>query len=109
MTTEEDDLLLVVETAQQYKVSERTVERWIERGLPAFKATDEQLLHLLGKKRLRGSPPKGVWLIPRSSLPQKERKNLSLRCADPGPLTMSVKTIHLLPTPLFPRGCSFPT
>ena len=68
----ESDLLVVAEVAQRYAVSERTVERWIEKGLPAMKATDEQLLHLLWSKRLRGLPPKGVWLIPRSSLSQIE-------------------------------------
>jgi hypothetical protein len=72
-TDNEDDLLLVFEIAQQYKVSERTVERWIERGLSASKATEEQLLHFLGDKRLKGLPPKGVWLIPRSSLRQIEQ------------------------------------
>ncbi len=68
----EPDLLVVAEVAERYAVSERTVERWIEKGLPAAKATDEQLLHLLRAKRLQGLPPKGVWVIPRSSLGQVE-------------------------------------
>ncbi|HYU71677.1 MAG TPA: hypothetical protein VEL31_03265 [Ktedonobacteraceae bacterium] len=72
MDTQEGDLLLVAEVARQYEVSERTVERWIERGLDAQKATDEQLLQLLRSKRLKGLPPKGVWLIPRSNLIQLE-------------------------------------
>src|SRR5712691_4102872 len=73
MSTEDHDLLLVTEIAKQYRVSERTVERWIERGLDATKATDEQLLQLLRSKRLKGLPPKGVWLIQRSDLGQIER------------------------------------
>jgi transposase len=68
----EPDHLVVAEIAERYAVSERTVERWIEKGLPAAKATDEQLLYLLRTKRLRGLPPKGVWLIPRSGLSRIE-------------------------------------
>lgn len=68
----EPDHLVVAEVAERYAVSERTVERWIEKGLSAAKATDEQLLHLLRTKRLRGLPPKGVWLIPQSGLSQIE-------------------------------------
>jgi transposase len=67
------DLLVVAEVAEQYGVSQRTVERWIERGLDAQKATDEQILQLLERKRIRGLPPKGIWVIRRSDLKQIEQ------------------------------------
>jgi phage terminase Nu1 subunit (DNA packaging protein) len=69
MHSHEDDLLLVTEVAEQYGVSVRTVERWVEQGLPAQKATNEQLLALLAQKRLKGWPPKGVWVIAGESAP----------------------------------------
>lgn len=72
MHSTEDELLLVTEVAEQYGVSVRTVERWVEQGLPAQKATEEQLLALLASQRLKGWPPKGVWVIPRESLRQLE-------------------------------------
>jgi hypothetical protein len=67
------DLLLITEMAERYGVSVRTVERWVEQGVPAQKATDEQLLALLAAKRLKGWPPKGVWLIRREHLDQVEQ------------------------------------
>ncbi len=68
MITDVSEALTASEVAQQYQVSARTVERWIERGLEAQKATNEQLLQLLASNRLRGLPPKGVWLVARSGL-----------------------------------------
>ena len=62
------DALTAAEVAQEYQVSERTVQRWVERGLPAEKATEGQLLLLLASHRLKGWPPNGVWLIRRSGL-----------------------------------------
>ena len=64
MRSTEDELLLVTEVAALYGVSVRTVERWVEQGLPAEIATEEQLLGLLAHKRVKGWPPKGVWVIP---------------------------------------------
>jgi hypothetical protein len=72
MSSTEDELLLVTEVAEQYGVSVRTVERWVELGLPAQKATEEQLLGLLASQRVKGWPPKGVWVIPRESLSRVE-------------------------------------
>ena len=54
MHSPEDELLLVAEGAALYGVSVRTVERWVEQGLPAQKATNEQLLALLAQKRFCG-------------------------------------------------------
>jgi hypothetical protein len=68
MSLDVNEVLTTAEVAQQYQVSERTVERWVERGLAAQKATEEQLWQLLREKRLKGLPPKGVWLIERSGL-----------------------------------------
>jgi hypothetical protein len=70
MSSYEDELLLVTEIAEQYGVSLRTVERWVEQGLPAEKATQEQLLGFLATGRLKGWPPKGVWVIKREQLSQ---------------------------------------
>jgi phage terminase Nu1 subunit (DNA packaging protein) len=54
MRSQEDELLLVTEVAEQYGVCVRTVERWVEQGLPAQKASEEQLLGLLAQKRFCG-------------------------------------------------------
>ena len=70
MSSQEDEFLLVTEIAAQYGVSIRTVERWVAQGLPAQKATQEQLLGLLAARRLKGWPPKGVWVIRHEHLSQ---------------------------------------
>ncbi len=52
------------------------MRRWnalVEQGLPAQKATEEQLFALLANKRLKGWPPKSVWLIQREHLDQIEQ------------------------------------
>jgi hypothetical protein len=73
MSSDLHDLLLLSEVAEHYGVSVRTVERWVEQGVPAQKATEEQLLRLLAAKRLKGWPPKGVWLIHSEHLNQIEQ------------------------------------
>ncbi|GLV54381.1 hypothetical protein KDH_12280 [Dictyobacter sp. S3.2.2.5] len=63
-----EQLLTAKEVADHFRVSVRTVERWIEKGLPAHKATEIQVGELLVQKRIGGLPPKGIWVIPQSSL-----------------------------------------
>ncbi len=63
------DLLTTAQVAERYRVTERTVERWIARGLPAIKATQEQIGYLISLKLLQGWPPTGVWLIREADLP----------------------------------------
>ena len=64
------DLLTTAQVAARYDVTERTVERWIARGLPATKATQGQIGHLISLQLLQGWPPAGVWLIREADLPR---------------------------------------
>ncbi len=64
------DLLTTAQVAARYNVTERTVERWIARGLPATKATQDQIGHLISLQLLQGWPPAGVWLIREADLPR---------------------------------------
>ncbi len=62
------DLLTTAQVAERYEVTERTVGRWIARGLSATKATQEQIGHLISLQLLQGWPPTGVWLIRQADL-----------------------------------------
>src|SRR5437016_4148888 len=60
---DEAEARTTAEVAKMYGVSQRSVERWIKHGLPAHQATPQQVADLLDSQRLKGLPPKGVWLI----------------------------------------------
>ncbi len=57
------DLLVVRQVAERYNVTSRTVERWIEKGLPARKASSQQMGMLFALRYLKGITPTGAWLI----------------------------------------------
>jgi hypothetical protein len=62
------DLLLTTQVAKQEHVHPRTVQRWIEKGLPAEKATHEQLGDLVACGLLSSIPPHPVYLIRKTDL-----------------------------------------
>lgn len=57
------DLLLTKQVARREHVSERTVERWIGKGLPARTASQAQIGELVLQGFLQSVPPQGVYLI----------------------------------------------
>jgi hypothetical protein len=72
---EEDDLrpgvdfLLTFQVAQREKVAERTVQRWIDKGLPAVLASQKQIGELITSGLLKNVPAHGkVYLIRKTDL-----------------------------------------
>lgn len=63
-----DNLLTIADLAHEYHVSVRTAQRWATELLDAPKATQEQILALLQANRLKGIPPTGVLVVPRTQL-----------------------------------------
>jgi hypothetical protein len=57
------DLLLTRQVAAREQVDPRTVERWIDKGLPAYKATRKQIGILVQEGYLTRLPPHGVILF----------------------------------------------
>jgi hypothetical protein len=57
------DILLTRQVAAREHVDPRTVERWIDKGLPAYKATKAQLGILVQEGYLTRLPPHGVILL----------------------------------------------
>jgi len=63
------DVLLTIQVAKSEKVSVRTVERWIDKGLPGELATRVQIGELIAAGLLKNVPPHGnVYLIRQSDL-----------------------------------------
>src|SRR5260370_2928089 len=63
------DLLLTWQVAEREHASVRSVERWIEKGLPADPATREQIGQLFSQGLLRAIPShQTIYLIRRSDL-----------------------------------------
>lgn len=62
------DLLTVAQVAARLKVHRTTVLRWIDKGLQAFPASQEQLGQLVAKRLLERIPPHQVYLVPATAL-----------------------------------------
>ena len=64
-----EDYLLTAEVASRERVSAKTVQRWIGKGLPAIRASNQQLAALLLSGRLTGVPARqGAFLIAKKDL-----------------------------------------
>ncbi len=60
--------LLTTQVAKKEGVHPTTVERWIDKGLPAVFATRVQIGQLIAQGFLANNPPRGVFLIRKADL-----------------------------------------